>query len=534
MNPNPSAVVWFQLLALLAVEAALVALVLAIVQRHSHSGAWRRTFCQAGIAGVLLLAVCELSGVGRGIGAWVADLTNGAKIQARQGGELNKSTGSEVLNGVEHQSPGMGEVPRTDVEVGRLPKAQTLSYAGRRGRTFAATTPAASGSDSALVPVILLVWGAGIAVVAARTCVAQCLFIVFRSRRRAVTDEALLFRMGELAKALSFSRRVRLVESGRLSSPIAFGILRPTIGLPKDFLTRFDPEKRDVMLAHELAHLASHDPFWCLLADAATAVFWWHPGVWWMRRQLRLASELAADEASLLVVDGPRVLAECLIELGGQLAGPRLRAPLGISGFRSNLGCRVQRLIRLEGRNWSPPARIVSVLVKGLGAPALVAAGLLCTAWIAPNELTKGNGMNTIRQNWKKSLASLALLGALNAPAAAPGNEASTAASKAPDPTAPTASADQRRKVRIFPLRYATAADVQDKVRSKLSESDSVSADDRSNAIIVAAAEDEFQKVADLVAQLDTAERATGRSPEDEFRRRYGLVTPEGAAPPPA
>ena len=49
-------------------------------------------------------------------------------------------------------------------------------------------------------------------------------------------------------------------------------------------------------LAHELAHLAARDPFWCLVADGAAAMLWWHPAVWWLRRQSQLASELAADE----------------------------------------------------------------------------------------------------------------------------------------------------------------------------------------------------------------------------------------------
>jgi beta-lactamase regulating signal transducer with metallopeptidase domain len=383
---------------------------------------------------------------------------------------------------------------------------------------------AANDSEETLVLAILLVWVAGLVLAGARACIARCLFILFRSRRRLVTDEALLLRVSELARGLRFSRRVRLIESGRLASPIAFGLLRPTIGLPRDFVARFDPEKRDVMLAHELAHLASHDPFWCLLADAASALLWWHPCVWWMRRQLHLASELAADEASLLVVDGPRVLAECLVELGGQLAGPRLVAPLGISGFRSNLGCRVQRLIHLEGRNWSPPRTAYSLLVRCLGAPALVAMGLLCTAWIAPNDLMKGDGMNTIRQNWKRSLAMLALLGTVNAQTAEPAGGPAAPTAKASDPTAPIASSGQHRTVRIFPLGHALAAEVKGKVQSKLSESDTVLADDRSNAIVVVVENDELEKIAELIQQLDAAESAPAASPENALRRRYALV----------
>ena len=74
------------------------------------------------------------------------------------------------------------------------------------------------------------------------------------------------------------------------------------------------------MVAHELAHLAVHDPAWGILADVVVAMFWWHPLVWWARRQLCAANEAVADEASLLIADGPNVLAECLVELGNRLS----------------------------------------------------------------------------------------------------------------------------------------------------------------------------------------------------------------------
>jgi hypothetical protein len=130
------------------------------------------------------------------------------------------------------------------------------------------------------------------------------------------------------------------------------------VGLPPDFAMRFDPAKQEAMLAHELAHLAAHDPFWCLLADVATVVLWCHPGVWWLRRQLHLASEMAADEASLLVADGPRVLAECLVELGARLTGPvlgQLRVsgvPLAFGSARAAVGASGRARVVAAAATW--------------------------------------------------------------------------------------------------------------------------------------------------------------------------------------
>ena len=249
-------------------------------------------------------------------------------------------------------------------------------------------------------------------------------------------ERALAEKVQALARALGIRRRVRVIESARLTSPIAFGLLRPTVGLPPDFAIRFNPAKQDAMLAHELAHLAAHDPFWCLLADAATVVLWWHPGVWWLRRQLHLASEMAADEASLLVADGPQVLAECLVELGARLTGPVL-GQLRVSGFRSHLGRRVQRLVHLEGRAWSPPPRLGAAMIRIFGPMAMTVIVVLCTAWAAPQALTTGESMKMMQLNWKRSLATFALLAAFNGP------EASVAVAQTDKPAPPAPPAPE-------------------------------------------------------------------------------------------
>jgi hypothetical protein len=161
------------------------------------------------------------------------------------------------------------------------------------------------------------------------------------------------------------------------------------------------------MLAHELAHLAAGDPIWYRLADLATALLWWHPAVWWARRKLHAASEIAADEASLLVADGPGVLAECLVELGGRLVRSRPPGWLAIegSGFRSGLGRRVQHLVTLRGDGWSPPGRFAPALARTLCPTVLVLAAAICSAWTFPETSNKGATM----KHWQQALSILTL-----------------------------------------------------------------------------------------------------------------------------
>jgi hypothetical protein len=139
------------------------------------------------------------------------------------------------------------------------------------------------------------------------------------------------------------------MEAYTIQTPVAFGFLRPTICLPRGFSKEFSPVQQESMLAHELEHLRAHDPFWYLATEIACAFWWWHPLVWWARRSLQAATEQAADEASLLVKDGPVVLAECLVQLGRKVALSPSFNSLGIegNGFRSGLARRVTRLLKL-------------------------------------------------------------------------------------------------------------------------------------------------------------------------------------------
>lgn len=90
-------------------------------------------------------------------------------------------------------------------------------------------------------------------------------------------------------------RRLRLHPAG----PAVVWAPRSQLLLPADFLTRFDPPARQLVLRHELTHLRRGDPLWSLLAELTFALLWFHPLAWLALPRLRLDQELACDEAVL-------------------------------------------------------------------------------------------------------------------------------------------------------------------------------------------------------------------------------------------
>jgi beta-lactamase regulating signal transducer with metallopeptidase domain len=440
------------------------------------------------------------------VGGWVA-----SELGSRKGDHLPGNTVAPVIAPAvsvnpksalasASQAPAAGLTFRSAGDEASVPPP--LLPSGQAFPDNAAATASRSpdsGSDSMRVLWLCLVWAAGAALAGARACLAHCLFLIFQLRRRPATARALSEKVQALAATLGISRRVRVIESARLTSPIAFGLFLPTVGLPPDFATRYDPVKQQAMLAHELAHLAAHDPFWCLLADAATVALWWHPGVWWLRRQLHLASEMVADEASLLVADGPRVLAECLVEMGARLSGQVL-GQLRASGFRSHLGRRVQRLVHLEGQAWSPPPRFRAALMRIFGPMAMTVIVVLCTAWAAPQALTTGDSMKMMQLNWKRSLATLALLAAFNGP------ETSVVVAQSDKPEPPPTPAPE-----VTPATPALPAEP-----SAIPEAAEAPAAPEPPSPPAAAATD---------TKVEQSREA--------FRKRYGLPGPPSAAVPP-
>ena len=90
----------------------------------------------------------------------------------------------------------------------------------------------------------------------------------------------------------------RVLLSDWTGSPVTWGIGIPTILLPVA-AAAWSGERRQVVLAHELAHIARRDWIWQILSRLVGAVYWFHPLVWLTAARLREESERACDDRVL-------------------------------------------------------------------------------------------------------------------------------------------------------------------------------------------------------------------------------------------
>ncbi|HEY3395453.1 MAG TPA: M56 family metallopeptidase, partial [Lacipirellulaceae bacterium] len=88
--------------------------------------------------------------------------------------------------------------------------------------------------------------------------------------------------------------------------PMVVGIRRPTIYLPETLLHELRPPQLEAMLTHELAHVRRRDTWVAALQLAAQTLWWFHPVVWWMNRQLVRERERSCDEEVVVSLQGKR------------------------------------------------------------------------------------------------------------------------------------------------------------------------------------------------------------------------------------
>ena len=94
-------------------------------------------------------------------------------------------------------------------------------------------------------------------------------------------------------------RRLTLVISEQVESPMLTGLIKPLLLLPSNFSTIYNQEQQELIVAHEICHFDRNDIYWNLIAFLFIALFWFHPLVWLAYIKLRRDQELSCDQTTL-------------------------------------------------------------------------------------------------------------------------------------------------------------------------------------------------------------------------------------------
>jgi len=159
-----------------------------------------------------------------------------------------------------------------------------------------------------------------------------------------------------------------------VSSPITTGIFHPKIILPKS-AENWTHTRLQAVLLHESAHIRRHDLPIQFIAHVISALWWFQPLVWLLRRRLRAESELACDAEAIHSGLRPSQYAEELLGVARTLPASWKLSSSAIGMARtSGLEERLRAILHPQAA--SLPRHTVYAIGIILGAASIAASSL--------------------------------------------------------------------------------------------------------------------------------------------------------------
>lgn len=204
---------------------------------------------------------------------------------------------------------------------------------------------AVAGVD-AWMPSVVGVWAVVVSCLTLR--LARGWWTTERVRRRdtQAAPDTLARAVHRLARSLRIARRVDVVESPWIDVPAVVGWLRPTILVPVGAFTGMSWQQIEAVISHELAHVRRHDYLVNSLQNVVETLFFFHPSVWWLSRQVRIEREHCCDDVAVSVCGSAVEYARAL----ATLEESRPHMPLALAATDGPLVARIRRLVTTGSR----------------------------------------------------------------------------------------------------------------------------------------------------------------------------------------
>lgn len=158
-----------------------------------------------------------------------------------------------------------------------------------------------------------------------------------------------------------------------------FGFYRQTIVVPRSFCDGFDRHECEAFLRHEFQHVYKRDILWLFVQKFIRNLFWLHPLVWWLDRQISAEREILRDEEVIRKTKNVTSYLNCLMKASNIELPSSYATSVGIKG--SPFAKRVKAISRIKE---SRLGDILSACGSGLAVSALT---LFLSASLSVSEL---------------------------------------------------------------------------------------------------------------------------------------------------
>lgn len=385
-----------------------------------RSAAHRHAVWTAAMLGLLLLPIVSALVPGR---VWrvLPNLNDRSPVAVAnaQAPAANMVAASPPSNGATEQAmsnpPSSSEVASSAQlnQVAAAPESQNLSQQNSPSPVTSAPAASSSVATGAVSPTsttsapfhhklsltafILLAWATGAGLCLLALCVDLLALKWMAARAVQITRGPWMETFDHVRQGIALPP-VMLLERAGSGMPLACGIVAPTLVLPGQADT-WPAQRRQAVLAHELAHVNRRDCATQLLARIACAIHWFNPLAWYAARRMRMERERACDDLVIGSAGGRRGAAATpppdaaaaeyashLLEVARSLRAARLGALAGVAMARpSQLEGRLLAVLDQQKDHRPVGSRFVAGGIVGV----FVSIGLLAFVRLAPRAVAQ-------------------------------------------------------------------------------------------------------------------------------------------------
>jgi beta-lactamase regulating signal transducer with metallopeptidase domain/outer membrane protein assembly factor BamB len=212
-------------------------------------------------------------------------------------------------------------------------------------------------------------WSLGVVVCSARPLLGW--WTLRRLKRVGVSPvpDQVLAALDRVSERLGLRGAVQLLQSTLAQVPIVVGYFRPVILLPVSLVTSIPASQLEAILAHELAHVQRHDFVVNLLQTLVETLFFYHPAVWWLSRQIRMEREHCCDDLVVKLLDNRVEYGRALVAIEQQRGK---NSVLALGATDGSLLSRVRRIVGPNSEHTATslverwPAALLGIVLIGV------------------------------------------------------------------------------------------------------------------------------------------------------------------------
>jgi beta-lactamase regulating signal transducer with metallopeptidase domain/HEAT repeat protein len=267
-------------------------------------------------------------------------------------------------------APGAGLANRAGRPEGQQGQARPQGAAGWT------LPPSIRARVTATLPWLVGAWAIGVMLLSVRLAGGWWRTRALRTRGVEEMPDVCQRMAARLLARMRITRPVAFFVSSRVTAPIVFGHVKPVVLVPAAVLAGLSPSQLEAILLHELAHVRRHDYLVNLLQTVVETVFFYHPAVWWVSRQVRQAREECCDDIAVAACGDRKDYVEALLGLE-QMRHAAATVALAATG--GSLLARARRLLIDTEHEGTSPRLTASVIAIAVAALAMAGISMAAT-----------------------------------------------------------------------------------------------------------------------------------------------------------